>query len=127
RMFLQEARLAATLHHVNIAQVYDIGRINGIYFFTMEYIHGVDVRQFFRAAQSAGRSVSLEHALEIIIHTAAGLHHAHEKRAPDGAPLGLVHRDVSPSNILVGYDGGVKLVDFGIAKATHQHTETRSG
>ncbi len=127
RMFVQEARLAATLHHVNIAQVYDIGRIAGAYFFTMEYIHGVDAREIFRKARGEARTIPLEHALGVVIHTAAGLHYAHEKAAPDGTPLGLVHRDVSPSNIVIGFDGGVKLVDFGIAKATDQRSETKTG
>jgi serine/threonine protein kinase len=115
RMFLDEARLAATLHHSSIVQVFEVGRAEGTYFFTMEFVHGRDLRQVFQ--RSAGK-VPLEHALGIVIEAAAGLHHAHEKRGSDGMPLGIVHRDVSPSNLLVGFDGAVKLGDFGIARAT---------
>ncbi|MGE3458148.1 MAG: serine/threonine protein kinase [Kofleriaceae bacterium] len=126
RMFLREARLAATLHHQNIAQVYDIGRVGGTYFFTMEYIHGVDLRHLLRASQPHGPA-PLAETLSIIVGAAAGLHHAHDKRNGTGEPLGLVHRDVSPSNVLVGYDGSVKVVDFGIATATAVRDETRPG
>ncbi|MGE0867897.1 MAG: serine/threonine protein kinase [Kofleriaceae bacterium] len=126
RMFLREARLAATLHHQNIAQVYDIGRVGGTYFFTMEYIHGVDLRHLLRASEPHG-AAPLAETLSIIVGAAAGLHHAHDKRDGNGEPLGLVHRDVSPSNVLVGYDGSVKVVDFGIAQATALRGETRPG
>jgi len=115
RLLLDEARLAATLHHSNIVQVYEVGRAEGTYYFTMEFVHGRDLRQVFQ--RSAG-ALPLEHALGIVTEAAAGLHHAHEKRGADGMPLGIVHRDVSPSNLLVGFDGGVKLGDFGIARAT---------
>ncbi len=115
RLLLDEAWLAATLHHSNIVQVYEVGRAEGTYYFTMEFVHGRDLRQVFQ--RSAG-TLPLEHALGIVIEAAAGLHHAHEKRGADGMPLGIVHRDVSPSNLLVGFDGSVKLGDFGIARAT---------
>lgn len=127
RMFLQEARLAASLQHSNIAQVYDIGQVDRTYFFTMEYVHGVDARRILSLSRRKELRIPLEHALNIVIHTAAALHYAHEKRGPDGRPLGIVHRDVSPSNVLVGYDGGVKLADFGIAKAGFQRNNTEAG
>jgi len=126
-MFLDEARLAASLHHANIVQVNDIGQEDGDYFFAMEYVHGEDARRILKHAAALERSVPLEHVLAIVIGAAVGLHHAHEHITPDGRPLGIVHRDVSPANILIGYDGGVKVADFGIAKAVHQHEETRSG
>jgi protein kinase-like protein len=125
-MFLAEARLAASLHHPNIAQTYDIGEVKGSYFFTMEYVHGEDLRQLKRALGTEGR-MPMECAIAVALGLAAGLHHAHEKRGPDGQALGLVHRDVSPSNVIVSYDGGVKLVDFGIAKATALKVDTRAG
>jgi tRNA A-37 threonylcarbamoyl transferase component Bud32 len=116
RMFLKEARVAASLDHANIAHVYDIGETGGSTFFAMEYLHGEDLRHTMRDLEARGAKLPLEHALEIVMGAAAGLHFAHDKRAPDGRSLGIVHRDVSPANIVVTYDGGVKLVDFGIAK-----------
>jgi len=118
RMFLQEARVAASLDHANIAHVYDIGEIGGNYFFTMEYLHGEDLRLIMREMHLRECRLPLEHALEIVIGAASGLHFAHDKRGGDGRSLGIVHRDVSPANVVVTYDGGVKVVDFGIAKMT---------
>jgi serine/threonine protein kinase len=116
RMFLKEARVAASLDHANIAHVHDIGEIGGSTFFTMEYLHGEDLRHVVRHLDGSGGRLPLEHALEIVIGAASGLHFAHERRGGDGRSLGIVHRDISPANIVVTYDGGVKLVDFGIAK-----------
>jgi serine/threonine protein kinase len=116
RMFLQEARLAAILDHANIAQVHDIGEEGGVFFFTMEYLHGEDVRIIAKKLGARGELIPLQHALHIVIDAAAGVHFAHEKKGSDGAPLGIVHRDLSPSNIVVTYAGGVKVVDFGVAK-----------
>lgn len=124
QMLLAEARLAATLHHPNVAQVYDVGDCDGTYFFTMEYVFGQDLRKIVRAIQSQGKWLSPEHILQIVIGTAAGLHYAHEKEGSDGKPLGIVHRDVSPSNVLVSYDGAVKLVDFGIARVSAMATQS---
>jgi len=127
QMFLDEARLAASLHHHNIVQVHDIGEEQGEYFFVMEYVHGEDVRKLLTEVSSRGERVPLEHVITIVTAAAAGLHHAHEQCGPNRAPLGIVHRDVSPANILVGYDGGVKVADFGVAKASHRTFETESG
>ncbi len=127
RMFLAEARLAATLHHPNIVQVYDIGEEAGTYFFTMEYIQGQDLRGLVRAARRKATPIPLAHILHIIMGMAGGLHHAHEKVGTDGRPLGIVHRDVSPSNVLVTYEGDVKVVDFGIAKAAAAQVSTIAG
>jgi serine/threonine-protein kinase len=128
QMFLDEARVAATLHHPNIVQMYDIGAVDGSYFISMEYLHGEDLRSIARAVRAKGQErVPLEHALGIVVGIAAGLHYAHEKVGFDGKALNIVHRDVTPQNIFVTYDGGVKLVDFGIAKASNRASETRYG
>jgi len=126
RMFLDEARVAATLHHQHIVQVHDIGEAAGEYFIAMEYVHGEDVRKILSSASKQRTHVPLGHAVAIVSAAAAGLHYAHERRGSDMQPLHIVHRDVSPSNILVGYDGSIKVVDFGIATASMRQ-ETRSG
>src|SRR3954453_14068533 len=127
QMFLDEARLAASLNHQNVAQVFEVGEDAGIHYLAMEYVHGQDLRALLAKAGSQGTRVPLELALTVVAGAAAGLNHAHERRGPDGVPLGIVHRDVSPSNIMIGYDGSVKLLDFGIAKATSRSVETQSG
>jgi serine/threonine protein kinase len=126
-MFLDEARLAALLHHHNIAQVHDVGQDNGEYFIAMEYVHGADLRQLLRELNARHRKTPIEHVITISTAVSAALHYAHEMRTPDRRLLGVVHRDVSPANILVGYDGSVKVTDFGIAKAALRGNETRSG
>jgi serine/threonine protein kinase len=126
RMFVDEARLAATLRHPNIAEVYDLGRIDDDFFFTMEYVHGADLLRIMDAAYRGGRRLPLERTLSIVAGIAAGLHHAHE-RVREGRSLRIVHRDVSPSNVLVSYDGSVKLADFGIARAIGRWSMTRVG
>lgn len=126
RMFLREARLAAVLDHANIAHVHDIGEEDGNFFFTMEYLHGEDVRHIMKELNKRSQRLPLEHALAIAIDVAAGLHFAHEKRSNEGRVLGIVHCDVSPSNIVVTYDGGVKVVDFGVAKITADPDVSRS-
>ena len=127
QMFLDEARLAASLNHQNVAQVFEVGEDLGIHYLAMEYVHGQDLRALLAKAGSQGTRIPLDLALTVVAGAAAGLNHAHERRAADGTPLGIVHRDVSPSNIMIGYDGSVKLLDFGIAKATHRSVETQSG
>jgi len=126
-MFLNEARLAATLHHTNIAQVYDIGQEGGEFFFSMEYVHGEDLGRLSAASRENGVPISLDCTLTLVAGLCAGLHYAHEKVSADGKPLGVVHRDVSPTNVLVSYDGAVKLVDFGIARAGEPSVSSQTG
>ena len=125
RMFLDEARVAANLHHQHIVQVHDIGEAEGEYFIAMEFLHGEDVRTVLSTASKMRQHVPLGCAMAMVSCAASGLHYAHERRGQDKRPLGIVHRDISPSNILVGYDGSIKIVDFGIAKASMRQ-ETRS-
>ncbi|HVZ71048.1 MAG TPA: serine/threonine-protein kinase [Polyangia bacterium] len=131
RMFLDEARLSATLTHPHITEVYDVGTEGDTPFFAMEYVHGSNLRQLMQAnARAAGDDnapLPLALAIGIVAAAAAGLHHAHVKRGPAGEPLHIVHRDVSPSNVLVSYDGAVKVSDFGIAKWAYQRTQTQEG
>lgn len=126
RMFLNEARLAATLDHPNVTSVMDIGMADGEHFFTMEYLHGEDLREVLQRAAPRG-GLPRECAIEVLRGVARGLHHAHERVGSDGRPLGMVHRDVSPSNVFVTYEGGVKVVDFGIAKAGALTKQTQAG
>ena len=133
RMFLDEARLMATLTHPHITQVYDVGNDGDAPFFAMEYVHGANLREIMVAAARASgqdhtaRELPLRHALAILTAAAAGLHFAHEQTGPKGEPLHIVHRDVSPSNVLVTYGGSVKVSDFGIAKWSSQRTQTQEG
>lgn len=124
-MFLEEARLAATLDHPNIVQVIELGQSKHGYFLTMELVHGVSLRSLLRNAAKT-QAIPLGCALTVVAALAAGLHYAHDRVGPDGHPMGLVHRDVSPSNVLITYDGVVKLIDFGVAKAAAHTARTRA-
>jgi len=126
-MFLDEAKLAATLNHQNVAQVYEVDQADGAYFMAMEYVHGENTRAILETTIRRGWTIPLELAVMIISGAAAGLHHAHERRGKNGQPLNIVHRDVSPANIMVGYDGSIKMLDFGIAKAEERATKTVGG
>jgi tRNA A-37 threonylcarbamoyl transferase component Bud32 len=125
--FLDEARLVATLEHPHIVQVLELGVVAGTPFFVMEHVGGVDLRQLLEAAVREGEEISLANALYIAIDVCAALHYAHERPGPDGAPLGIIHRDMSPSNVLISHDGAVKVCDFGIAKASSRTRETQRG
>jgi serine/threonine protein kinase len=127
KMFLDEARLAAALHHQNIVQVNDVGVDAGEYYFAMEYVHAEDARTLLVQASKRGRLIPIEHVITIVCGAAAGLHHAHEQCGPDRTPLDIVHRDVSPANILIGFDGSVKVADFGIALAAQRAETTQAG
>jgi serine/threonine protein kinase len=127
RMFRDEAFLAATLEHPNIVHVFDIGQDGEDYFFTMEYVHGENVRTIIKAAQKQEVELPLQHVIQIGLGVCEGLHYAHEQVDEDGKPLRIVHRDVSPTNILVSFDGDVKIVDFGIAKAAAATHVTQAG
>jgi eukaryotic-like serine/threonine-protein kinase len=126
-MFLDEARMAAGISHPNVAQVFDLGRDASTYWIAMEYLHGEPLRELLRWSEDAGQPVHPAIAARICADAAEGLHAAHELRGKDSELLGLVHRDVSPHNLFVTYDGYTKVVDFGIAKAAGRLASTRAG
>jgi len=126
-LFVNEARIAAALDHPHIAHVYELGRADGSYYLTMEYVHGQNVLSTMRRTAQLQRELPIDHAVHIGRCIAAALHYAHERRRSNGELLQIIHRDVSPANILIAYDGAVKLVDFGVAKARSSssgHTKT---
>jgi serine/threonine-protein kinase len=115
--FIGEAKLVADLIHTNIVQTYHLGEARGIYFIAMELIRGVNLEQFVQQLQDKNRILPVELAVFIVSRVARGLAYAHAKTDKDGRPLGIVHRDVSFKNIMIAFEGDVKLSDFGIAKA----------
>jgi serine/threonine-protein kinase len=125
-MFLDEARLAARLSHPNVVQTNEVGDENGRYFMAMEYLDGQPLSRV-RHRLAGKRDLPLSMYLRILADVLAGLHHAHELHDFDGAHLGVVHRDVTPPNVFITYDGEVKVVDFGIAKARNSAAETKAG
>lgn len=126
-MLLDEARIAASIHHPNVVQVLDVAEADGSPYVAMELLRGHSLRGLHRTARKGGETLPLGVLLGILARAAEGLHAAHEAMDDGGAPLGVVHRDVSPENIHVGYDGQVKVVDFGIAAAAGRLTETTHG
>lgn len=127
-MFLSEARLAAQLNHPNVVQVFDFGETDGSYFLVMEFIDGVNLRVLFRKAQEQSSPLPFTFVARIISQACEGLAYAHDFVDPaDGQPMGLVHRDVSPDNVLIARNGSVRVVDFGIAKAANQTNLTKTG
>jgi serine/threonine-protein kinase len=125
--FVDEARVAAGLAHPNIVQIFDLGRVGASYYIAMEYVHGADLRSVLRRLRDSGRRMSIALGALIACRVAAALEHAHRKAGADGRPLEIVHRDVSPPNILISFDGNVKLTDFGIARAAIRVAVTEKG
>ena len=122
-MLVREAKLVVRLSHVNIAQVFDLGKEEDRYYIAMEYVEGLDLYQFLKRLRSKKQPMPLEVAAYIVSEVAAALHYAHERKDEDGVPLGIIHRDISPQNVLLSHEGDVKVIDFGIAKA-RAHAQT---
>ena len=125
QMFLDEARLTSSLFHDNLVRVHDFGKAEGVHYIAMEYVDGLSLSLVLR--RQPGRKLPLVLACWLVAETCAGLDYAHQRKGFDGRSLGIVHRDVSPDNILISQGGEVKLADFGIAKAKIQLTRTRPG
>ncbi len=126
-MFLDEARIASSLNHPNVVQIFDLGQVESSFFIAMEFIAGHDLMALLRKFAARREALPPELAAYVVASACEGLHYAHTKKDLQGRPLGIVHRDISPSNLLVSYDGAVKVVDFGIAKAASQSTRTQAG
>ena len=126
-MFIDEAKMVAGLTHPNIVQIYDLGRIERAYYIAMEYVHGRDLRTILKRARERGMRLPLDLSLLVIGRVCAALDHAHKKRDEAGRAMNIVHRDVSPQNILISFEGDVKLTDFGIAKAATKARSTDTG
>ncbi len=127
QMFVEEAKIAGRLRHANITRIFELGKVQGTHFIAMEYVFGKDLLQLRKRLETAGRRMPPAMAAWIIASVLAGLDYAHRQRGPDGQPLGIIHRDISPQNVLLSYDGLVKLCDFGIAKAASRATQTVAG
>jgi eukaryotic-like serine/threonine-protein kinase len=126
-MFLDEARIAAGINHANVAQVFDLGKDDNTYWIAMEYLHGEPLREVMRRAEERHMRIMPDLAARICADAADGLHAAHELRGKNGQLLGLVHRDVTPHNLFLTYEGYTKVVDFGIAKVADRLSSTRAG
>src|SRR3990167_8278271 len=126
-MLIDEAKLSVLLSHTNIVQVYDLGKVGDDYFISMEFIDGSNLRQLLQRAAESETKLPVEICVYIMSEICKGLDYAHRKKDHHNQPLHIVHRDISPQNILISYDGEVKIVDFGIAKAAMNMSQTTTG
>ena len=126
-MFVDEAKIAVQLNHANIAQIFDLGVVDGSYFIALEHVHGRDLRAIFERCRQHGEPMPVAQACFVVMKLCEGLDYAHNKRDAQGRDMNLVHRDVSPQNILVSFEGEIKIIDFGIAKAAGKVGKTQAG
>lgn len=127
-MLVDEAKIAVSLTHPNIAQIYELGLEDDTYYIVMEFVDGRPLNRLLQKVDARGhRTIPIEHAVHIVAEVSKGLYHAHEQRDHRGQPLGIVHRDVSPQNVMIAHTGDVKLIDFGIARAEGRAAQTNVG
>jgi hypothetical protein len=126
-MFVEEAKVSVVLQHPNVVRVFDFGKEGEHFYIAMEHVAGKDLRRVMRAAHRRREAFPARFAAYVAAEACKGLHHAHTRASEDGRPMNIVHRDVSPSNLLISYDGGVKVVDFGIAKVERETEVTDAG
>jgi serine/threonine protein kinase len=126
-MFINEAKMVAGLTHPNIVQIFDLGKIDKTYYIAMEYVHGRDLRSIMKRAKERGIRIPMDLSVLMVGDICSALEYAHRKKDNRGRPLRIVHRDVSPQNMLISFEGDVKLTDFGIAKAASRATTTDRG
>ncbi len=127
KMFIDEARIAMHLHHRNIVQVFDLDKVGDTYFIAMEYVHGVNLYDLYERIAAKNRWIDPPLALYLIAEISKGLHFAHTRTGPDGKALNIIHRDVSPQNVLLSFEGEIKITDFGIATAAERLHQTAAG
>ena len=127
KMFIDEARIAMHLHHRNIVQVFDLDQVGDTYFIAMEFVHGINLYDLYERIASKNRWIEPPMALYLIAEVSKGLHFAHTRTGPDGKPLGIIHRDISPQNVMLSFEGEVKITDFGIATAAERLHQTAAG
>ena len=125
-MFVDEARISSHISHPNVVHVEEFGEVDGRFYLVMEYVDGCSAGDLLRAVGASGGRLPIDVAAHIALRVAEGLHSAHETRDDGGNPLHIVHRDVSPSNVLLSREGHIKVIDFGIAKARGRLDETRA-
>lgn len=126
-MFIDEAKIAGQLNHPQIAQIFDLGKVDGSYFIAMEYVSGKDLKAIWEQMVRSGQKVDVFMACYVVMRICEGLQYAHTKRDAAGNELHIVHRDISPQNVLLSYEGEAKIIDFGIAKAQNKSNETQVG
>ncbi|MCE9573770.1 MAG: serine/threonine protein kinase, partial [Deltaproteobacteria bacterium] len=127
KMFIDEAKIAVQLNHANIAQIFDLGVVDSSYYIALEHIHGRDLRNIFDRCRNGGEPMPIAQACFVSMKMCEGLDYAHNKRDQAGREINLVHRDVSPQNVLISFEGEVKIIDFGIAKAAGKGSKTQAG
>jgi len=126
-MLIDEAQILVGLNHANIAQVYDLGTIDDSYYIAMEYVHGLDISGVIKDLEKRNQYIPYDHTAYIVSCLCMGLHVAHHASDKEGRPLNIVHRDISPHNVLISFAGDVKVIDFGVAKARSKNTHTKAG